>query len=141
MQHSMPAGTVVVPADPVTGERKVHGYEFHYTGWKQTINNPTLFRDGATKGNMFPAERKGRLDKDLLKKMGLTQSRMENNDALFFHQLLIQSVTLRDQASEEIHVFRIMYRGRSLQILTPLMSKKGLVFITTLLLTLIQRSS
>ena len=88
MQHSMPAGAVVVPTDPVIGERKTHGYKFHYTGWKQTINNPALFRDGATKGNMFPAERKGRLDKDLLKKMGLTQSRMENNNALFFYQLL-----------------------------------------------------
>ena len=37
---------------------------------------------------MFPTDRKGRLDKDLLKKMGLTKERMQNGDALFFYQLL-----------------------------------------------------
>ena len=39
--------------------------------------------------NMFPDDRKGRLNPDLLEMMGLTSERMQECDALFFYQLLL----------------------------------------------------
>ena len=62
------------------------GWEFHYDHWE----NPdgARFRSGATRHNPFPANRKGNLDYDLLKKMGLTKERLVSHDALFFWQLL-----------------------------------------------------
>jgi hypothetical protein len=38
---------------------------------------------------MFPDARKGQLDTQLLKKLGLSQTRMQSKDALFFYQLLL----------------------------------------------------
>ena len=38
---------------------------------------------------MFPKEMDGCLDSDILKKLGLTKSRMEKRDALFFYQLIL----------------------------------------------------
>ncbi len=64
------------------------GYEFHYNGWKQPINDPSLWREGATRDNLFPPHRRAKLDAELLKKMALTRKRMEEKDALFFLQLL-----------------------------------------------------
>ena len=107
VQHTMPAGAKVVPADPVTGERKINGYEFFYTGWKQPIDDPSFYRDGATRGNMFPPDRKGRLDKDLLKKMGLTKERMQNGDALFFYQFLFP---ICHPKTHSTHLNRCKYR-------------------------------
>ena len=44
-------------------------------------------QDGADKSNLFPDSQKGRLDYELLKKMGLTKERITKRDALFFKQL------------------------------------------------------
>jgi len=46
-------------------------------------------REGATSEDMFPESRKGRLDGELLERLGLTKHRMTVGDALFFHQLLL----------------------------------------------------
>jgi len=43
----------------------------------------------ASPENLFPKSRQGCLDAELLKKMGLTQARMVNEDAQFFLQLLL----------------------------------------------------
>ena len=86
IHHSLPTGVVPVPKDNRNGgERMDGGWEFHYRGWE----SENTFRDGATKDNLFPDERIGSLDGDLLKKMGLTKERMKEGDALFFHQLLL----------------------------------------------------
>ena len=84
----MPAGATPAPRNPQTNKRTIGDWEFNYTGWKQPLQDPTLFRQGATKDNLFPESRRGKLDKDLLKKMGLTKERMQDRDALFFYQLL-----------------------------------------------------
>ena len=87
--HEMPAGARPVPIDPVTGKRMQGAWEFFYQGWKQTNTTPGLVREGASKDNMFPSNRKAKLDGALLKKMGLTRKRMVEGDALFFYQLIV----------------------------------------------------
>ena len=89
IDHSMPAGAVPVPINAKTGKREVGGYEFFYQGWKN--NNPTRenCRFGASRENLFPADRDVTLDATLLKKLGLTKQRMVECDALFFYQLLL----------------------------------------------------
>ena len=51
-----------------------------------------LYQDGTSQDNMFPEERHGHLDADLLEKMGMSAEKMTNADglpdALFFRQLL-----------------------------------------------------
>ena len=89
IDHSMPAGAVPVPINAKTGKREVGGYEFFYQGWKN--NNPTRenCRFGASRENLFPADRDVTLDATFLKKMGLTKQRMVECNALFFYQLLL----------------------------------------------------
>ena len=82
--HSLPTGAVPVPVKD--GKREAAGWEFHYKGWK---GDSTAFRSGASPENLFPKSRQGCLDAELLKKMGLTQARMANEDAQFFLQLLL----------------------------------------------------
>ncbi len=71
--HAMPAGAVPVPIDAVTGKREAGGYQFFYQGWKE--DNPTRenCRFGATRGNLFPADRDVTLDVTFFKKMGLSK--------------------------------------------------------------------
>jgi hypothetical protein len=83
--HSLPTGARPVPADE-TGSRNRAGWEFHYGVWTNPAGN--TFRSGATRGNHFPESRKGYLDYALLKRMGLTKTRLLNKDAFFFWQLL-----------------------------------------------------
>ena len=75
--------------DPQTGKRVAGGYEFHYNGLKQPIDDQSLWREEATRDNLFLPHRRAKLDAALLKKMGLTRKRMEEKDALFFLQLLL----------------------------------------------------
>jgi hypothetical protein len=83
--HALPGGVQVCPKDS-NGKRTCNGWEFHYREYKK---EGAPFRNGATKDNPFPDARKGSLDKDVLKKLGLTKARMEDLDALFFYQLLL----------------------------------------------------
>jgi hypothetical protein len=86
--HTLPTGAVPVPIKD-DGKREAAGWEFHCKGWKHDADGTAPFRSGASPENLFPKTRKGCLDAKLLKKMGLTQARMENEDALFFLQLLL----------------------------------------------------
>jgi hypothetical protein len=62
------------------------GWDFQYDKWYNT--DETKFRSAASRQNPFPASRKGQLDYELLKKMGLTKSRLLSIDAFCFWQLL-----------------------------------------------------
>ncbi len=90
--HAMLAGTVSVPINALTGKREAGGYEFFYKGWKE--ENPTRenCRFGATREDLFPADRDVTLDVIFLKKMGLSKQRMEECNAVFFYQLLLPVV-------------------------------------------------
>ena len=83
--NSLPTGARPVPEDR-SGKRVDGGWEFFYKGeWESSHSH----RHGATRENLFPDERIGSLDGDLLKKMGLTAERVTDCDSLFFHQLLL----------------------------------------------------
>ena len=99
--YEMPPGARPVPVGE-TGQRTIEGWVFHYDGWRLQDALPTdilpedmrleskYFREG----NVFDAKdkdnpRRGMLDHDLLKKLGLTRGRMQGKDALFFYQLLL----------------------------------------------------
>jgi len=88
MYHSLPTGATPLPFK--NGARKVVEYQFHYAGW---WNDDTQYRDGATTDNLFPDERSGSLDGDVLERLGMTLERMCEHDgapdALFFYQLLL----------------------------------------------------
>ena len=88
--HSLPTGCRPVPVDAANDNKRiVDGWEFHYKGWRHDADltdNP--YRSGAKQLNLFPNNRKGYLDYALLKKMGLSQRRILDNDCLFFFQLL-----------------------------------------------------
>ncbi len=72
----MPAGAVPVPINAETGKREAGRYEFFYKGWKE--ENPTgeNYRFGATRDDLFPADRDVKLDVTFLKKLGFTKQRM-----------------------------------------------------------------
>ena len=88
--HSLPTGCMVVSLDEDEEEGRKHGdWDFHYNGWKS--KNPTN-RTGAGKfvySEMFPKNRKGSLDVDVLKSLGLKKKTIEEKDCLFFYQLLL----------------------------------------------------
>ncbi len=92
MCHSMPAGAVPVPMNAKTGKREVGGYEFFYQGWKNDNLTRENCRFGASREDLFPADRDATLDGRFLKKLGLTKQRMVECDALFFFQLLLPIV-------------------------------------------------
>ncbi len=71
--HAMLAGAVPVPINAITGKREAGGYEFFHKGWKE--ENPTRenCRFGASRENLFPADRDVTLDVTFLKKMGLSK--------------------------------------------------------------------
>ena len=60
-------------AEPVgkneDGVRAINGWTFDYTGHTGSSN----YRNGSTNENLFPPERKGCLNVDLLKKLGMTK--------------------------------------------------------------------
>ena len=85
--HALPTGVTVVPLDK-DNKRKVDDWKFHYQGWSEDDSAAKKIRHGATATNMFPKSRKGRLDYELLKIMGLTKRKIMECDALFFKQLI-----------------------------------------------------
>ena len=88
--HPLPTGCMPVP-EGKDGKRTLGNWEFHYKGWKPVTE--TTFRDGATRDNLFLAERGSSLDGTLLKKLGLKADTLleadKAPDALFFYQLLL----------------------------------------------------
>ena len=91
VDHQLPTGATPVPE--ANGRRTAGGFEFFYKGWQKEVPN---LRSGATRDNMWPDNRKGSLDVNILKHLGMTKDRMfdpegDNNepDALFFHQLIL----------------------------------------------------
>jgi hypothetical protein len=85
-KHTLSTGATPVGKGP-DGKRSRGPWEFHYQGFKGDSNRS--FRDGSSRENLFPPTRKGQLDAQLLKIMGLTEERMKTGDALFFYQLLL----------------------------------------------------
>ena len=67
-------------------KRQINGWEFHYNDWDGGAGTHTTPVDDA---KTFPPECKRFLDRDVLRKLGLTKHRMVVQDALFFYQLLI----------------------------------------------------
>ncbi len=67
------------------------GYEFFYQGWKNNNSTRENCRFGASRENLFPADKDVTLDATFLKKLGLTKQRMVECDVLFFYQLLLPS--------------------------------------------------
>ena len=92
IKHEMPAGARPVPMNEKSGKRTSGDWDFFYNGWQQNDPNPKFVRQGASKECVFPDNYRTKLDGPLLKKMGLTRERMEEGDALFFHQLLVPFV-------------------------------------------------
>jgi hypothetical protein len=86
--HVTPAGAKVLPAND-DGIREHNGWRFYYQGWKPDHFDAANFARGtATKDCLKPADRKGSLDADRLRRHGLTPERMRS-DPLFFLQLLL----------------------------------------------------
>lgn len=86
--HFSPCGAQVVPANS-DGVRQVGNWKFHYKGWTpDEFDKGTYVRGDATHGNLKPASRKGRLDANVLRKHGMSSTRMQDDDALFFYQML-----------------------------------------------------
>ena len=61
-----------------------------YNGW--VSNRPHKWRHDAKVDNLFPKERRSMLDVNLLKRLGLDETRVKNCDALFFWQLILPIV-------------------------------------------------
>ena len=87
VQHELPTGCTPLPKD-AEGKRTSAGWELHYDGWN--TDRASLPRDGATVNNLFPEERRGCLDIEVLKNLGLTKERIQGvPDSLFFLQLIL----------------------------------------------------
>ena len=93
--HALPTGCTPVPVSVGRDgkeERVQNGWKFYYEGWQpRDENNAQVFkhRNGANKYNLFPKERKGCLDAEVLKKLGMKKKVMDNKDCLFFYQLIL----------------------------------------------------
>ena len=83
--HFLPTGATPVEVNS-DGSRTCGAWTFHYKGWE---NETEYKRTGVNDDDLFPAYRKGCLDKEMLEKLGLTKEKMQMGDALFFYQLLL----------------------------------------------------
>ena len=83
--HFLPTGATPVPVGP-DGKRSQSGWEFFYNGWD---NEAKKGRSNSSCSELFPECRKGCLDVDVLRSLGLTKERMVFGDALFFFQLIL----------------------------------------------------
>jgi hypothetical protein len=64
------------------------GWQFNYLPWKKDLDSITVNRSGSMETKLFPDDRKGHLDYELLLKMRLLKRRILDGNALFFFQLL-----------------------------------------------------
>jgi hypothetical protein len=89
VRHELPTGCSPVPLNS-DGKRINGEYEFFYQGWES--QRPPV-RSGATVGNLFPSNRQSSLDHDVLRRLGMSPSRLVDAngcpDALFFFQLVL----------------------------------------------------
>jgi hypothetical protein len=85
MYHCVPTGATAVPPGE-DGTRKDNGWTFHYNA---DVKTGAKGLSGVTHEDPFPTSRRGKLDKALLAKLGLTKTRMIEGDALFFYQLVM----------------------------------------------------
>jgi hypothetical protein len=73
------------------GVREHSGWRFEYKGRDPKDSADLAWeevRSGATRTNVFPEERKGRLDYELLCKLGVNRNAIINCDPLLFYQLV-----------------------------------------------------
>ena len=82
--HAIPTGVMPLPQD-ISGTRQINGWESHYYDWDDVVGP---HRNPVYDSKKFPPERKVYLDKDVLRKLGLTKHKMVVQDALFFYQIL-----------------------------------------------------
>ncbi|KAG7370169.1 hypothetical protein IV203_027915 [Nitzschia inconspicua] len=101
--HSTPTKCRPCPPDPERdGLRTCNGWVFYYQDWKLADSwKPSSFsflpedapvpvyRIGSTPSDPLPSSRKGCLNYNLLRRMGLSKKRLEQHDPLFFLQLLL----------------------------------------------------
>jgi hypothetical protein len=95
--HSLPTGAVLVPVND--DKQEAAGWEFHYKGWKHDKVDDVSFQSGASAENLLPKKQQGCLDAELLTKMGLTEARMVNEDALFFYSFCFRCASLQNLES------------------------------------------
>ncbi len=80
--HFTPAGATVLPPNE-HGHRELNGWRFHYQGWTpDAFDRSTFVRQGATQQDLKPANRKGSLDVDVLKKHGCNADRVRDDPLL-----------------------------------------------------------
>ena len=99
--HILPTGATPVPTQS-NGKRMISGWNFHYKGWK---NDESLKKHGRTDTStkqLFPESRKGCLDADILRSLGLTKEQMVFGDALFFTNYCNQFVISTSQEYQRI---------------------------------------
>ena len=70
----------------ISGTILINGWEFHYSDLEYVVGPHITHVDDA---KTFPPERKGCLDKDVLRKLGLTKHRMVFQGDLFLYQILL----------------------------------------------------
>ena len=112
----MPSGATVVLKDTTTGKRELNGYEFFYNGWTHPFPDETNNRMGATKQNLFPENRVVQLDKDYLRKMGLTKKLMEvamHCSSTNYYCLLLMGLNQGYSMTSDL-VFTKQWRGSSI---------------------------
>eukprot|EP00536_Pseudo-nitzschia_multiseries_P014877 jgi/Psemu1/40449/gm1.40449_g len=80
--------------------KEYKGWVFHYKNWVPEEDTPTFSHRYTPNRDLFPQERKGKLDMDKLRKHGLQLGRVLNSDALFFYQLLLPFHTDEDNEKQ-----------------------------------------
>lgn len=84
--HKLPTGATPVRPNG-EGKRVVDDWEFFYDEYVPDLDASN--RSSAIPTNLFPEERKGKLDYNLLKELKLTKEKILTCDSLFFLQLIL----------------------------------------------------